>query len=196
MIPRPGRAFPLTTATTLPEAAVTIATAFNREGIAAVLTGPAASAIHTRTRRACRQLNYALTPPVSPSRLASALRYLGFDAAPDATSHGHADAGFSLELTDEPVALGKGNATPGLTLQLENGFVRVLSPTECCRESLLRWNVTHDAHEMTQAVDLAARCSIDMPAMRAWMRQQKIFAGWTGFKLLVDRARAEPSRLP
>lgn len=196
MIPRPGRAFPLTTATTLPEAAVTIATAFNREGIAAVLTGPAASAIHTRTRRACRHLNYALTPPVSPSRLASALRYLGFDAAPGTASRAHADAGFSIELTEKPVTLGKGDTVLGLTLQLKNGFVRVLSPTDCCREWLLRWKVTQAEHEMAQAVDLAARCPINMPVMRAWMRQQQIFAGWTGFKLLVDRARAEPSRLP
>lgn len=195
MIPRPGRAFPLTTATTLPEAAVTIATAFNREGIAAVLTGPAAAAIHTQDRRACRHLNYALTPPVSASRLASALRYLGFDASASAKSRAHADAGFSIELTEEPVTLGKGDAVLGQTLQLKNGFVRVLSPTDCCREWLLRWKATQGEDEMKQAIDVAARCDINMPVMRAWMRQEQIFAGWTGFKLLVDRARAEPSRL-
>ncbi len=195
MILRAGRAFPLTAATTLPEAAVTIATAFNREGIAAVLTGPAASAIHTHDRRTCRHLNYALTPPVSPSRLASALRYLGFDAAPAATSRAHADSGFSIELTEEPVTLGKGDAVLGQTLQLKNGFVRVLSPTDCCRERLLRWKSTQGETEMTQAVDVAARCDVNMPIMRAWMRQQQIFAGWTGFRLLVDRARAEPTRL-
>lgn len=189
MIPRPTRAFPLTTATTLPEAVVTIATAFNREGIAALLTGPAASAIHTRTRRACRHLNYALTPPVSPSRLASALRYLGFDAAPGAASRAHADTGYSIELTENPVTLGKGDTVLGLTLQLKDGFVRVLSPTDCCREWLLRWKITRAEHEMAQAVDLAARCPINMPVMRAWMRQQQLFAGWTGFQLLVDRAR-------
>ena len=195
MIPRPGRAFPLTTATTLPEAAVTIATAFNREGIAAMLTGPAASAIHTQDRRACRHLNYALTPPVSASRLASALRYLGFDASPAASSRAHADAGFSIALTDEPVTLGKGDPVIGQTLQLKNGFVRVLSPTDCCRESLLQWKATQAEADLSSAVEIAARCDISMPIMRAWMRKQQIFAGWTGFKLLVDRARTRPTRL-
>lgn len=195
MIPRPGRAFPLTTTTTLAEAAVTIATAFNREGIAALLTGPAASAIHTRDRRAGRHLNYALTPPVSPSRLASALRYLGFDAAASAGARAHADAGFSIELTDQPVTLGQGDPAVGQTMQLKNGFVRVLSPTDCCREWLLRWKSTQGVAEMKQAAEIASRCDVDMPIMRAWMRKEKLFAAWAGFKLLVDRARAEPSRL-
>jgi hypothetical protein len=195
MIPRAGRAFPLTLATTLPEAAVTIATAFNREGIAALLTGRAAAAIHTRDRRKCRHLNYALTPPVSQSRLASALRHLGFDDSPSAGSRAHADAGFSLELTDNPVELGTGEPVVGQTLQLKNGFVRVLSPTDCCREWLLQWRTTRAERDMNEAVDIAARCTVNMPVMRAWMRKEQIFAGWTGFKLLVDRARAEPSRL-
>lgn len=196
MIPRATRAFPLTAATTLPEAAVTIAIAFNREGIAALLTGPAASAIHTRDRRRCRHLNYALTPPVSASRLASALRHLGFDDAPAAGSRAHADAGFSLELTDLPVTLGKGEPVLGQTLQLKNGFVRVLSPTDCCREWMLRWRTSASEHDMHQAVDVAARCEINLPNMRAWMRREQLLAGWTGFKRLVDRARAEPTRLP
>lgn len=175
---------------------MTIATAFNREGIAALLTGPAASAIHTRDPRKCRRLHYALTPPVSPSRLASALRHLGFDDSPSATSRAHADAGFSLELTDDPFALGTGAPVLGQTLQLKNGFVRVLSPTDCCREWLLHWRTTRTEHDMQQAVDVAARCPINMPLMRAWMRKEQLSAGWTGFKFLVDRARAEPSRLP
>lgn len=195
MIPRVGRAFPLTAATTLPEAAVTIATAFNREGIAAVLTGPAASAIHTRDRRRCRDLHYSMTPPVSASRLASALRYLGFDDGPTAAARAHADAGFSVKLTEQPVVLGKGEAVAGQTLQLKGGFVRVLSPTDCCREWLLRWRTTQAEDDLHRAVELAARCEVNMPHMRAWMRTEQLFAGWTVFKRLVERGRAEPSRL-
>lgn len=195
MTRRAGRAFPITAATTLTEAAVTIATAFNREGIAAVLTGPAASAIHTRGRACCRQLDYALTPPVSPNRLATALRHLGFDDTPGAGAHAHADADFSLRLTNQPVPPGSGGGVLGQTLKLKTGYVRVLAPADCCRQWLLRWRTTQSDDDLREAVDIATCCDVSMADMRMWMRSEQIAACWAPFRRLVEGARAEPSRL-
>ncbi len=192
MIPRVGRAFPLTTSTTLPDAAVTIATAFNREGIAAVLTGEAACAIHTRDRHRCRTLNYSLTPPVSSSRLVSALRHLGFETTH--TPHAHLDAGFILTLTEAPLAIGGDKAILTQTMQLRNGFVRVLSPTDCCRAWLVQWRATQADHDMERAIGIATCGDVNLPAMRAWMRKEQIAAAWLPFKRLVDRARAQPAQ--
>ncbi|MDQ3169442.1 MAG: hypothetical protein M3Q55_04785 [Acidobacteriota bacterium] len=191
MIPRAGRAFPLTTSTTLPDAAVTIATAFNREGLAAVLTGEAASAIHTRDRLRCRSLNYSLTPPVSASRLVSALRHLGF--VTEGSPLAHLDAGFRLALTEAPLVIGRNDPIVAQTMQLRNGFVRVLSPTDCCREWLVQWRVTQADGDLERAIDVATCCDVNLPAMRVWMRKEQITAAWPAFKKLVDRARAQPA---
>ena len=191
MIPRAGRAFPLTISTTLPDAAVTIATAFNREGIAGVLTGQAASAIHTRDRTHCRTLTYHLTPPVSSSRLVSALRHLGF--ATQGAPLPHLDAGFDLALTEAPLVIGRNDTIVAQTMQLRNGFVRVLSPTDCCREWLLQWRATQADHEMEEAIGVATCCEVNLPAMRVWMRKEQITAAWPAFKKLVDRGRAQPA---
>lgn len=193
MIPRLPKSYPVTSASALSDAAVTIATAFNREGIAAVLTGAAAAAIHTRDRMKCPELNYSLTSGVTAARLAAALRHLGFDPdAPDGV-HPHAEAGVALRLTQAPLVLGQDAKVLAQTLQLRNGFVRILSPTDCCREWLLAWKVTRDEKDLRRAAALAAACDISMTAMRAWMRSEHLGNGWFAFSRLVSPAHAQPS---
>lgn len=193
MIPRLPRTYPVSSASALPDAAVTIATAFNREGIAAVLTGTAAAAIHTRGRAACRALNYSLTSGVTIARLAAALRHLGFDPEPSGGVHQHLDAGFVLCLTQAPLSLGQDQNVLAQTLQLRNGFVRILSPTDCCRECLLAWKIMRDENDLRRAATLAAACDISMTAMRAWMRSEHLGNSWFAFCRLVSPSHAQPS---
>ena len=193
MIPRLPRAYPVSSTTALPDAAVTIATALNREGIAAVLTGAAAAAIHTRDRAKCRELNYSLTSGVTAARLAAALRHLGFDPDGSGGVHPHVDAGVALCLTQAPLALGQDRNVLAQTLQLRNGFVRILSPTDCCREWLLAWKETRDEQDLRRAAALAASCDISMTAMRAWMRGEHLGNSWFAFCRLVSPSHAQPS---
>ena len=193
MIPRLPKAYPVSATSALPDAAVAIATAFNREGIAAVLTGAAAAAIHTRDRMKCHELNYSLTSGATAARLAAALRHLGFDPEGSGGTHAHADAGVVLSLTQAPLALGLDTKVLAQTLQLRNGFVRILSPTDCCREWLLAWKTTRDEKDLKRAAALAAACDISMTAMRAWMRTEHLGNGWFAFCRLVSPSHAQPS---
>ena len=172
-----------------------IATALNKEGICAVLTGDAAAAMHLRNTNASPRLNYSLTSPATASRLASAIRHLGFEPADDG-QYRHADAGVALELTQKPLAIGRDSKVVAQTLQLRHGFVRILSATDCCREQLLRSHADGAADGMNKAVELAKRCDVNMPDMRTWMRQQGVLALWAGFKRAVEGTARQTAAPP
>lgn len=187
----------------LSDVVLVIATALNKEGICAVLTGKGAAAMHMTGGKLGARLNYSLTSPASTSRLASAIRHLGFEPV-DGGHYRHADIGVMLELTQAPLAIGHNTKVIAQTLQLRHGFVRILSATDCCREQLLDWRATQDGSAMETAVNLAKQCDINMPDMRAWMRAEGFLQGvWPDFKTAVagtDRhaalvaARARASR--
>ena len=181
---RQARPSLIRTASSLPDIVLVIATALNKEGICAVLTGDAAAAMHTSGGSVAR-LNYSLTPPVAASRLASAMRHLGFDGPTDG-AYRHPDLPLRLELTQETLTIGRSKTIVPQTLQLRHGFVRILSPTDCCREQLLRWHAGRDAAGMDSAVTLAKRCDIKMADIRAWMRTEGCQALWAEFRKLVE----------
>jgi hypothetical protein len=188
----------------LSDVVLVIATALNKEGICAVLTGEGAAAMHTPGGQLGSRLNYSLTSPATASRLASAIRHLGFEPADDG-HYRHADINVVLELIQTPLTIGRSTVV-AQTLQLRHGFVRILSPTDCCREQLLQWQAAEQAGPgMQRAVNLAKQCEINMPDMRVWMRQEGLSSLWPGFKKLVEGnarhaafappAAARPSRL-
>ena len=180
----------------LSDIVLVIATALNKEGICAVLTGDGAAAMHLSGTRASARLNYSLTSPATASRLASAIRHLGFEPT-EPGHYRHADIDVVLELTQTPLAIGRDSKVVAQTLQLRHGFVRILSPTDCCREQLLRSNAHSDAAAMDKAVELAKRCDINMADMRTWMRQQSLVNLWSGFKRSVEgTARQQATAAP
>ena len=168
----------------LPDIVLVIATALNKEGICAVLTGEAAAAMHVRGALRHDRLSYTLTAPVAESRLASAIRHLGFEGA-EGGHYRHAGIGTELELTLAPLSIGRNAKVIAQTLQLRHGFVRILSPTDCCRQQLLLWGSTEEPLRLQTAVDLAKRCDINMPDMRTWMRKEGLVSGWPEFKRAV-----------
>ena len=168
----------------LSDIVLVIATALNKEGICAVLTGDAAAAMHVRGVLRSDRVSYTLTPPVAASRLASAIRHLGFDGA-EGGGYRHAGIDTVLELTQTPLSIGREAKVIAQTLQLRHGFVRILSPTDCCRQHLLLWSTTQDASRLQTAVDLAKRCDINMPDMRTWMRKEGLVGSWPEFKRAV-----------
>lgn len=169
----------------LSDIVLVIATALNKEGICAVLTGDAAAAMHLNPGQAVPRLNYSLTSPASASRLASAIRHLGFERADDG-HYRHADIGVVLHLTDAPLSIGRDSKVVAQTLQLRHGFVRILSATDCCREQLLSSRAPGGGAALDKAVALAKRCDINMPDMRTWMRQQGMLGLWPDFKRSVE----------
>jgi hypothetical protein len=169
----------------LSDVVLVIATALNKEGICAVLTGEAAAAMHMPGAQLGERLNYSLTSPATASRLASAIRHLGFEPADDGR-YRHADINVVLELIQTPLMIGRA-VVVSQTLQLRHGFVRILSPTDCCREQLLQWQAAgQDGPGMQRAVSLAKQCEINMPDMRVWMRKEGLLGLWPGFKRLVE----------
>ena len=182
-------------ASSLSDIVLVIATALNKEGICAVLTGDGAAAMHLRGIKPGPRLNYSLTSPATASRLASAIRHLGFEPMETGT-YRHAEIDVVLELTQAPLAIGRDSKVVAQTLQLRHGFVRILSPTDCCREQLLRSTADGDSGGMDKAVELAKRCDVNMPDMRAWMRQQGILSLWSGFKRSVQGTAHQSAPAP
>lgn len=186
-------------ASSLSDIVLVIATALNKEGICAILTGDGAAAMHLRGTKAGPRLNYSLTSPATASRLASAIRHLGFEPMENG-QYRHADIDVVLELTQTPLAIGRDSKVVAQTLQLRHGFVRILSPTDCCREQLLRSRANGaadgDTAGMDKAVELAKRCDVNMPDMRAWMRQQGILSLWPGFKRSVEGTTRQTAPAP
>jgi hypothetical protein len=183
MLPRKTRPSLVRAGSSLSDTVLVIATALNKEGICAVLTGDAAVAIHTGALAGDR-LNYTLTSPAASGRLASAMHQLGFEPM-NAGTYRHVDTGVALDLSQAPLALGRDDHVIAQTLHLRHGYVRILSPTDCCREQLLRWRETGDDRGMASAVSLAKHCPIDMPVMRGWMRKERLQGSWAGFKRSV-----------
>jgi hypothetical protein len=161
-----------------------IATALNKEGICAVLTGEAAAAMHLPGDKLSPRLNYSLTSPASASRLASAIRHLGFEPM-EGNRYRHADIGVVLELSSELLTIGRNTKVVAQTLQLRHGFVRILSATDCCREQLLQSRKSPEGPGMQSAVNLAKHCDINMADMRAWMRTEGFHGVWPDFKAAV-----------
>ncbi len=185
---RPARTSSITAASTLPEIAVVIAAALNKEGICAVLTGSAAAAIHTRTRNTAGVVDYITTSPVTPKRLEYAMKQLGFSPTPTG-AFTHANASFEVRIERGVSDAGVEPDINTQTMQLRSGFVRVLSPTDTCHHQLLQWRAAPNDAVLASAVDLAARCDVDMPALRAWMKKQGILAAWNAFKKGMDATR-------
>src|SRR5688500_17313169 len=168
----------------LSDIVLVIATALNKEGICAVLTGKAAAAMHVRSTQPYGRPTYTLTAPVAASRLASAIRHLGFEGT-EGGCYRHDGINTELELTQAPLSIGRNGKVVPQTLQLRHGFVRILSPTDCCRQQLLRWCDNQEAAGLQMAVDLAKRCDISMPDMRMWMRKEGCAKAWPEFKRAV-----------
>jgi hypothetical protein len=182
----------------LSDIVLVIATALNKEGICAVLTGEAAAAMHLRGALRHDRVSYTLTPPVAASRLASAIRHLGFEGV-EGGHYRHAGIDTVLEVTQAPLSIGRDTKVIAQTLQLRHGFVRILSPTDCCRQQMLLWTATSEDSRLQRAVDLAKRCDINMPDMRTWMRKEGLQTSWPDFKRAVagtlrPYAAAEPAQ--
>jgi hypothetical protein len=169
---------------------VVIATAMNKEGVCAVLTGDAAAAMHVGDMRAPARLDYTLTAPVAASRLASAIRHLGFEPV-GSHEHRHAHTGTLLAVSDPPLAVGGNTKVIAQTLKLRHGFVRILSTPDCCREQLLLWKAAKRGTAMQAAVDLARTGEVNMIEMHAWMQAEGLRAAWPGFRRAAAGSHGE-----
>jgi len=160
----------ITGASSLRNVAFAVGTSLHTHGISAVLTGGACASLHSEGAYTSLDLDFVLTGMVTQARLDQAMAAVGFTRMGDRYHHPECD--FWVEFPRGPLAVGADYKIRPTTLQGSAGQVRVLSPTDSCRDRLAAFYHWNDRQSLEVAIQIARRHPVDLSAIRRWSRRE------------------------
>ena len=181
----------MTTAwTSLVDVAYAVCTALDRAGTTAVLTGGSAATFYAPDAYQSADLDFVITFN-SRGDSEKALFALGYERRHD--FYQHPESPFPLEFPSGPLSVGDDRITRWSTHERGDELLRVLSPTDCCRDRLaafLHWN-DFSSLEQALAVYRTQSLSIDLEIIEDWCTRER---QPEKFELFVERIRSDPSQ--
>lgn len=156
----------------LTEVAWAVCTALDHVGVEAVLTGGSAATFYAPDAYESRDLDYILLTGDPSGAAEEALLALGYHR--DGDHYTHRENPFILEFPRGPLAVG-GEILDRFSTNRENGqILRVLTPTDCCKDRLSAFYHWSDRGALQQAVAVAASRAdeIDLAELRGWSERE------------------------
>jgi hypothetical protein len=177
----------ITARSTPAQVALEVSSALEAAGIVGVLTGGGCASIYTRGAYQSADLDFVLQSVATRKRLDSALGAIGFRREGDRYLH---PAGrFFVEFPAGPLGIGNDLRISPRTLRIARKSLRLLSPTDSCRDRLAGFYHWQDRQSLRTAVQIALHQRVHMAKIRAWSLEEGAGAGFEEFRRELRRAR-------
>ena len=173
---------------TLVDVVMTVGEALHTAGLKAVLTGGACANFYTAGAYTSMDADFVLTGVVTQSALDKAMGEIGFVRVRDHFEH--ASAKFIVEFPKGPLAIGSDHALKPRRESRKNGQVRLLSPTDSCRDRLAQFYFWKDRQGLKTAVEVALHRKVGIARIRQWSTEENCLPQFLEFQAALRTARA------
>ncbi len=172
---------------TLRSVGIEVGDALRRAGINAVLTGGACATFHSRGAHHSIDLDFVLAGDVTRAQLDETMGQLGFKRHRD--RYVHQDHPYFVEFPRGPLAIGEDVVIRPMLMRSGRRIVRMLSPTDSCRDRLAAFFHWNDRQSLTAAVQIAMRNRVVMERIRRWSDREGALDKFEEFRAAIRAAR-------
>lgn len=174
--------------------AAVVAAALEEKGLRAVLTGGGCASVYTSGAYQSVDLDFVLQGPGTPRQVDEAMVSIGF--ARRGNQYFHAESRYYVEFPPGPLAIGSDYRIEPVEIHQGRRPLRLLSPTDSCRDRLAGFYHWNDWEGLEVAVRIAARRKVDMEKIRAWSERERALRRFQVFLEELQRYRRRKRRPP
>ena len=179
----------LTDRSGLRDVALAVGTALEKHGIEAILTGGACASIHSEGQYSSFDLDFIIRAVVPQSSLDRAMAEAGFSREGD--RYVHAASPFWVEFPIGPLAVGGDYKIRPIVLRENGGAIRILSPTDSCRDRLAAFYHWDDRQSLEVAIQIARRQRVNQALIRRWSDEEGFTEMYQEFLTYMRRKKRQ-----
>jgi hypothetical protein len=177
----------LTRSSSLTDVAAAVGGALATAGIKAVLTGGACATIYSRGHYQSWDLDFILQSTATQGQLDAVMKTAGF--ARQGAHYEHPDARFIVEFPPGPLGIGADIGIQPVEHRIGTVTIRLLSPTDSCRDRLAAFYHWNDRQSLEAAVSIADQHQVDLNRIRAWSAREGASARFKEFRDQLRRGK-------
>jgi hypothetical protein len=175
----------LTAQSTLAQVAACVARALSRARIRAVLTGGACASLHSKGEYQSSDLDFILQSAVTRQALDYVMKSIGFRRT--GNHYEHSRTHFFVEFPAGPLGIGADIDIRPVTHRIGGVSVRLLSPTDSCRDRLAAFYHWNDRQSLNTAIQIASHSNVDLEVVRAWSKREDASGKFSEFLRALGR---------
>ncbi|MFQ5744346.1 MAG: hypothetical protein ACE5HV_12270 [Acidobacteriota bacterium] len=160
----------ITAKSTLAQVAACVARALSRARILAVLTGGACATLYSKGEYLSSDLDFILQSAVTRQELDDVMRSIGFHRS--GNHYRHSRTAFFVEFPAGPLGIGTDIDIRPVVHRIGGIGVRLLSPTDSCRDRLAAYYHWNDRQSLNTAVQIARHSQIDLKVVETWSNRE------------------------
>lgn len=172
--------------------ATAVAAALERHDLQAVLSGGGCASIYTSGAYQSVDLDFILQGPGTQLQLDQAMASLGFERR--GTQYFHLLSRYYVEFPPGPLGVGSDYRIEPVEIRSGKTRLRLLSPTDSCRDRLAGFYHWNDRQSLEVAVRIGARKRIDLEKIRTWSEQERALTRFEIFLEELERFRRRTRR--
>ena len=181
----------ITAQSTLAQVAACVARALSRARIRAVLTGGACATIYSKGEYQSSDIDFILQSAVTHQELDDVMKSIGFRRT--GNHYEHSRTAFFVEFPAGPLGIGADIDVQPVVYRMEGIGVRLLSPTDSCRDRLAAFYHWNDRQSLNTAVQIANHSDVDLKAVRAWSRREDASDKFSEFLRALGKRPRRPA---
>ncbi len=163
--------------------AAEVAQALAAAGVKAVLTGGACAALHTQGEYQSSDLDFVLQSAATQRQLDAAMRTVDFRRRTG--RYEHPEAQFFVVFPPGPLGLGADITIRPVDYAIGKVRVKLLSPTDSCRDRLAAFYHWNDRQSLESAVKIARFHKVNLRTIREWSSREGASAGFSEFRQVL-----------
>lgn len=172
--------------------AMAVASALERKGIRAVLSGGGCASIYTSGSYQSVDLDFVIQGAGTQKTLDEAMASVGFERR--AEQYLHPQSRYYVEFPPGPLGIGADYRIEPAEMRSGTAKLRLLSPTDSCRDRLVGFYHWNDRQGLAVAVRIAARQRVDMEKIRTWSEREQALHRFQLFLEELERFRRRNRR--
>ena len=182
----------VTERSTAREVAFAVSGTLEKQGLRAVLSGGGCASIYTAGTYQSVDLDFILQGPGTQGQLDAALASIGFERR--GTQYFHPYSRYYVEFPPGPLGIGSDYHIEPVEIRSGKTRLRLLSPTDSCRDRLAGFFHWNDTEGLAVAVRIAARGRVDLEKIRDWSEHERAGPQFEVFLVELDRFRRRKRR--
>ncbi len=169
--------------TSLKDLALIVCSRLKEDRIDAVLTGGAVVSIYTENLYESFDLDFISHSPISD--ISASLLKLGFKKT-KGRYYVHPNTDFFIEFPSPPVAVGNKPLKEFREIKTDNGYLNLLTPTQCIMDRLAAYYHWNDQQSFEQAVSVAKSHQINFEEVEEWSTEEGMMKKYELFRKNCD----------
>ncbi len=169
-----------------------IASALQKAGLKAILSGGGCASIYTAGSYQSVDLDFILQGPGTQRQLDRAMASVGFKRSEN--QYFHPQARYYVEFPPGPLAIGRDYQIEPSEIGTAAERLFLLSPTDSCRDRLAGFYHWNDRQALDVAVRIAARHRVDFEKIKSWSEQERALPRFKVFLEELERFRRRTRR--